>query len=166
MPRRKRLAYRCTLLIAAATTSCGVEAQSDSRVQADVSNQDIAEQAFTHVENERCAIDYRISDVWSSGFNAELEIMNKSEETAEGWTASLSFTNGEQVVSAWRSHLTRAGDAPVFTHASYNAVLAPGGTASFGFRGQGTPKAPTNFLLNGVSCSRANPDSTDRKSVV
>lgn len=52
----------------------------------------------------------------------------------------------------------QGGSTVTATNGSYNATIAPGGTASFGFLGSmaaGTNGTPTGFTLNGATCTTA-----------
>ena len=51
--------------------------------------------------------------------------------------------------------VTQSGSAVTATNASYNAAIAPGGNAQFGFQGTwaSNDANPTAFTLNGTACS-------------
>jgi cellulase/cellobiase CelA1 len=100
-------------------------------------------------------VSYAVND-WGSGFVATVSITNGGTSAINGWTLRWSFTGTQQVTNAWNSVVTQAGQAVTATNASWNAALAPGATATFGFQATYTAANPnpTTFTLNGAPCTR------------
>jgi hypothetical protein len=68
-----------------------------------------------------------------------------------GW----SFPGDQKITSAWNATVTQSGSAVSATNLSYNAVIAAGGNAQFGFQGTwaGNDSSPSAFTLNGAACT-------------
>lgn len=70
-------------------------------------------------------------------FGATVTITNNSTYTISTWTASWSFTAGQAVIagSPYSANVTQSGSAATATPlGSYNAVLAPGASTTWGFK--------------------------------
>lgn len=91
---------------------------------------------------------------WGTGFEGKYTITNGGSTTISGWTVQFDLPANVSISSAWDGRLTKAGTRYTVTDAGWNAVLAPGGTASFGFTGpySGTFGPPSNCALNGAGC--------------
>ncbi len=102
-----------------------------------------------------CSVNYAVND-WGSGFVATVSITNGGTSAVNGWTLRWSFTGAQQVTNAWNGVVTQAGQAVTATNASWNAALAPGAAATFGFQATytATNPTPTTFTLNGAPCTR------------
>jgi O-glycosyl hydrolase len=59
------------------------------------------------------------------------------------------------VTQAWNATLAQSGSAVTARNVSYNGAIATNGAASFGFNGSwtGSNPVPSNFALNGVTCT-------------
>ncbi|HEV7655785.1 MAG TPA: cellulose binding domain-containing protein [Mycobacteriales bacterium] len=92
---------------------------------------------------------------WGTGFEGRYTITNGGSATISGWTVQFDLPANVSISSAWDGRLTRAGNHYTVTDAGWNAVVAPGGTASFGFTGpySGTFGGPSNCALNGAGCT-------------
>ncbi|MEU7588571.1 cellulose binding domain-containing protein [Micromonospora sp. NPDC049230] len=103
----------------------------------------------------RCAVKYTANS-WNNGFTADVLISNTGSSAINGWTLNYSLPGGQQVTNAWNATVSQSGSAVTARNISHNGSIAPGGTASFGYQGtlSGSYSSPTNFSLNGASCSR------------
>jgi len=101
-----------------------------------------------------CQVSY-VKNEWGGGFTANLTITNTGTTTVNGWTVTWSFPGDQKVTNAWNANVTQTGSAVTATNLSYNATIAPGGNAQFGFQGTWTSNdtSPTAFTLNGTACS-------------
>jgi lysophospholipase L1-like esterase len=81
----------------------------------------------------RCAATYRVISQWGGNFQGEVGVQNTSTTASTGWTASFTFTGGQQVSQAWNATVTQSGAAVTARNVTYNGVLAPGASTSFGF---------------------------------
>ena len=106
-----------------------------------------------------CSIQYVVSNQWSTGFSATINITNTGSTPINGWTLQFSFANSQVIQpSPWNGTFTQSGSAVTVSNLSYNGSIAAGGgtlSSAPGFNGSwsGTNAAPTAFALNGVACS-------------
>jgi cellulase/cellobiase CelA1 len=72
-----------------------------------------------------------------------------------GWRLAWTFANGQTVTEIWNASVSQSGAAVTMTSLSWNATLAPGASANFGFIGtwSATNAVPTGFSLNGLACA-------------
>ncbi|MEV4513828.1 cellulose binding domain-containing protein [Dactylosporangium sp. NPDC049525] len=81
----------------------------------------------------RCAATYRVISQWGGNFQGEVAVQNTSATASTGWTATFTFTGGQQVSQAWNTTVSQSGATVTARNVTYNGVLAPGGSTSFGF---------------------------------
>ncbi|GGL14293.1 glycoside hydrolase family 3 N-terminal domain-containing protein [Mangrovihabitans endophyticus] len=100
-----------------------------------------------------CRVAWSTND-WDSGFTAAVAVTNTGSVALNPWTLRWTFTAGQQVTQAWSASVTQSSTAVTATGESWNASLAPGATASFGFNAThtGSNPRPTAFVLNGSAC--------------
>ncbi|SDT20243.1 cellulose binding domain-containing protein [Actinoplanes derwentensis] len=101
-----------------------------------------------------CAVKYTVSSQWQGGFGADVTITNLGDPLT-GWNLTWSYGAGQTVTQAWNATVPQTGTAVTARNVEYNAAIATGGTASFGFNGSwtGSNPAPVNFAVNGVACT-------------
>jgi len=101
-----------------------------------------------------CAATYTVTNRWEGGFQGDVSVTNRGE-LLRGWTLTWSFGNGERVTQAWNADVTQSGANVTARNVAWNADLASGATASFGFLGSwsGSLGTPTGIALNGVTCT-------------
>ncbi len=99
------------------------------------------------------AVFARTSD-WGTGFSGSYTITNGMSVTMNTWSVSFTLPATEKVTSLWDGTLTTSGNTYTATNKSYNAPLAPGATATFGFNASagGTEADPSACTLNGNPC--------------
>lgn len=109
----------------------------------------------TGVGSGACTVTYTKPSTWNGGFTASVKIANGSNEAVRGWQLVWDVPSGQQVSSAWSSTITVAGGKATAKGAAWNADIAAGGTAEFGFNGttSGAVTDPVSFTLSGVSCA-------------
>ncbi len=92
-----------------------------------------------------------VEHTWQTGFIASFAITNASMAPMSDWKLEFDMPAGQSVLHAWNSTVTQSGTHFVVTPANWNRVIAPGGSATGGFRGvlSGTYSPPTNCVLNG-----------------
>jgi hypothetical protein len=102
-----------------------------------------------------CRVAYRTNS-WSTGFTADVTITNAGSTAINGWNLQWTFPGNQQITSAWNGVSTQNGQSASVANASYNATIAPNGSASFGFQASysGTNADPTDFRLGGTACTR------------
>ncbi len=69
---------------------------------------------------------------WETGFCADATVRNESAETV---TWEVSATLPGEITSIWNAETWLDGELSIFVGVEWNATLAPGETASFGFCG-------------------------------
>lgn len=92
-----------------------------------------------------------VEHTWQTGFIARFAITNASMAPMSDWKLEFDMPAGQSVVHAWNSTVSQSETHFVVTPANWNRVIAPGGSATGGFRGVliGTYSPPTNCVLNG-----------------
>lgn len=103
-----------------------------------------------------CQVAYTVNQ-WSTGFTADVTVKNTGSTAINGWTVAWSFPGNQQVSNAWNTTLTQSGANVTAANAPYNASIASGATASFGFQASysGSNSRPASFTLNGAACTIA-----------
>lgn len=93
------------------------------------------------------ACSYTVTNNWGAGFTGEIKVTNNTAQTVNNWSVSWQETN-VSVTSAWNA--TLSGSNPyTATALGWNATLAPGASASFGFQTNGSAGSPK---INGSLC--------------
>jgi lysophospholipase L1-like esterase len=97
-----------------------------------------------------CSATYTKTNEWSGGFQAEVRVTNPGTTATNSWTVTLTFANGQRITQVWNAGTTSTASPYTITNESYNNVIPPNGTTSFGFLGSwsGTNTNPT------ATCSR------------
>jgi cellulase/cellobiase CelA1 len=92
-----------------------------------------------------------VSHTWQTGFIAHFTVTNSSMVQLTDWKLEFDLPVGESVSHTWNSAFTQSGTHVVITPANWNRMIAPGGSATGGFRGvlSGTYSPPVNCVLNG-----------------
>lgn len=91
-----------------------------------------------------------VTSTWQTGFIANFVITNSSTVPMTDWKLEFDLPIGESVRHAWNSTVAQYGTHYVLTPANWNRIIAPGGSATGGFRGvlSGTYTPPSNCVLN------------------
>ncbi|MFJ7043144.1 cellulose binding domain-containing protein [Streptomyces sp. NPDC101112] len=102
-----------------------------------------------------CAVTYKITNQWSGGFQADVQLANTGTSAWSGWNLGWSFPNGQSVTQLWNGAHTQSGAAVSVKNIAWNANVAAGSSVSFGFTGSwsGTNGRPTAFRLGDQSCT-------------
>jgi Cellulose binding domain len=97
---------------------------------------------------------YQAGSNWGTGYSGQYTITNGGSAAVTGWTLSFTLPTGTTLTSLWDgSYTDKAGQVTV-TSDSWDATVAPGGTATVGFETEssGTAGQPTDCTINGASC--------------
>ena len=103
-----------------------------------------------------CSVTYQASPWTESpgvgGFTANITVTNTGDPVS-GWTLAFTLPAGQSFTQGW-SAAWSGTNALTARNLDWNANLATGGTASFGFNGRwtGAYSSPTAFTLNGTAC--------------
>ncbi len=104
-----------------------------------------------------CKVTYTISPQSASAFGAALTITNTGSTAWTSWTLTWTFANGQTIASLWNGIESQSGANVTITNESYNGSIAAGSSySSVGFNGTWngvTNAVPTNFAVNGTTCS-------------
>jgi len=92
-----------------------------------------------------------VEHTWQTGFIAHFTVTNASMAPLSDWRLDFDLPVGESVLHTWNSSFTQSGTHVVITPANWDRTIAPGGSATGGFRGalSGTYSPPANCVLNG-----------------
>ncbi|UMB72034.1 cellulose-binding domain-containing protein [Mycobacterium paraterrae] len=92
-----------------------------------------------------------VNSTWQTGFIARFAISNSSAVPLSDWRLEFDMPIGESISHTWNSTVAQSGTHYVLRPANWNRIIAPGGSATGGFRGvlTGSYVPPSNCLLNG-----------------
>ncbi|MPY64706.1 cellulose binding domain-containing protein [Streptomyces spongiae] len=102
-----------------------------------------------------CAVTYKITNQWSGGFQADVQLTNTGTSAWSGWSLNWSFPNGQTVSQAWNAAYTQSGSGVTAKNVGWNGTVAAGSSVGFGFTGSwsGANGKPTVFQLGDQSCA-------------
>jgi len=80
-----------------------------------------------------CGATYKVVSQWGGSFQGEVAVTNASATASTGWSATVTFADGQQVSQSWNASVTQSGATATARNATYNGGLAPGTSVSFGF---------------------------------
>ncbi|MCP4839419.1 MAG: hypothetical protein GY894_08690 [Planctomycetes bacterium] len=107
--------------------------------------------SLTTFVTAQSVVTFRVTSSWEGGFNGEIEIENTSQSSIDGWT--LDYSGGPAISSLWNGNWESDGQSTSITNTDWNAVLAPGDTATLGFGANGVlEENVSGCTLNGVAC--------------
>jgi Cellulose binding domain/Fibronectin type III domain len=95
---------------------------------------------------------FSIDSDWGSGWQGKYTISNGTSSTVNTWKVEFDLPAGSTLGSYWDTLASQSGTHVTATNRSYNAPLAPGAGASFGFLVSGSGK-PTGCKINGAACA-------------
>jgi len=102
----------------------------------------------TSTGNASCS--YTIVTSWDTGFVAEISITNNANLAINGWEVGWTYDDGSVVTNTWNVVFNGTGSGPYTASSlSWNALIQPGQTVSFGFQGNHTGNTiPVNVSGN------------------
>jgi lysophospholipase L1-like esterase len=91
-----------------------------------------------------CAATYKTTGQWQGGFQGEVTVTNTGTTSRSAWTVAWTYAGGQQITQLWGGTLSASGSSVTVRNASWNGLLAPGASTTFGFLGSwnGTNTAP------------------------
>lgn len=89
-----------------------------------------------------CTGTYSTTSSWPGGFQGQVVVTNTGSGTLNGWQLAWTFPGGQRITSLWNAAYTQSGANVTASSASYDASIAPGGTATVGFTADGSTAAP------------------------
>jgi predicted carbohydrate-binding protein with CBM5 and CBM33 domain len=96
-----------------------------------------------------CTVTYSITSTWPGGYQAQVTVTNPTTFTLYGWTVGWVLADDETIGNSWNGTLSVAGSLATMKNADWNNVLAPGGSATFGFT---TNQASSPVTPTSISC--------------
>ncbi|MCZ7424780.1 cellulose binding domain-containing protein [Micromonospora sp. WMMA1949] len=102
-----------------------------------------------------CRVTYRNQSEWPGGFVAAVTVQNTGTAPVDGWIVTFGFPGDQQVTNAWNATVGQTGATVTARNVDWNRVIAPDGSATFGFQGRwgASDAPPTAFSLNGAPCT-------------
>jgi cellulase/cellobiase CelA1 len=89
-----------------------------------------------------CGATYRVISQWSDGFQGEVTVRNGGAAATSNWTATFSFTGGQQITQSWNATVTQSGTTVTARNLTWNGSLAPAASATFCFLATGSTTPP------------------------
>ncbi|MGW0761076.1 cellulose binding domain-containing protein [Streptomyces sp. NPDC002814] len=104
-----------------------------------------------------CAVTYKVTNEWSGGFQADVQLSNTGTSAWSGWSLNWTFPNGQTVSRLWNADHTQSGSAVTAKNVGWNGTVGAGSSVSFGFTGSwsGANAKPASFKLGDQSCAIA-----------
>ena len=113
-------------------------------------------------ESEDCMITYKETSAWGNYVNADITIKNEGKNQQANWKLSLIFDG--TIDNIWNADILSSEEGNCIIAAkTYNSVIKPGQTVSFGFQAygkNGKPAVPKEIKLVKDTPSK---DETDNK---
>lgn len=108
-----------------------------------------------------CKIDYSAKD-WGSGFGATVTIGNVGTAAVDGWTLTYSYAGNQTLQQGWNGVWSQTGKRVTVSSTTWNAAIPANGSVSAGanFSYSGTNTTPTDFAVNGATCTGTPPTTT------
>ncbi|MEU1007659.1 cellulose binding domain-containing protein [Streptomyces sp. NPDC005890] len=102
-----------------------------------------------------CTVTYKITNQWSDGFQADVQLTNTGSAAWNGWSLGWSFPNGQKITQLWNAGYTQSGPAVTAKNVTWNGTVAAGSSVAFGFTGSwsGTNAKPASFKLGDQTCT-------------
>jgi hypothetical protein len=105
-----------------------------------------------------CHVTYTLNSAWTAspnGFTSQVTIANTGTTTINGWSLAFAFPGDEQITANFNGGFSQTGENATLTNASYNGIIAPGGSTTDGFQGTwiNSHANPTSFAINGTTCT-------------
>ncbi|MEN8908313.1 MAG: cellulose binding domain-containing protein [Clostridiales bacterium] len=109
----------------------------------------------TNTSDEIYSISYTIQNDWGSGGSINIVVTNNSSSTINTWTLEWSFPGNQQISSYWNCDIIQKNATVSASNIEWNGTISSGANVSFGFNINytGSNNIPTNFTLNGISCT-------------
>ncbi len=92
------------------------------------------------------SVEYRLTNDWQTGYNAEIVITNNTDKNLEGW--HLEFDYDAKIDTIWNAAIDKnENNHYSISNADYNSVIAPNSSLTIGFLGHDLNGEPQNFVL-------------------
>ncbi|MDP9841335.1 poly(hydroxyalkanoate) depolymerase family esterase [Streptosporangium lutulentum] len=101
-----------------------------------------------------CRVTYTMNS-WNNGFTTAVTVTNTGTAAITNWSLAFTLPGGQAVTSAWNATVSSSGGQVTARNLAYNATIAAGASAGFGFQAThtGNTGKPASFTLNGAACT-------------
>lgn len=147
LPRRVIAMVAGAAVLVAAGVVIGTVVQGDRPSSSAQTNSTTATTTVTTAT--ACDARYEVTNSWPGGYQVEVTVRNTSPGGLTGWTITWQPAAGHTIGNLWNGTLTQNATAVTVTDAGHNAVLAAGGTTSFGFVAAGPEPARPAVTCSG-----------------
>jgi hypothetical protein len=93
----------------------------------------------TPAQDRTCTASYRTTQTWPGGFKGQITV-TAGPEGLSRWAVTWGLEGDQLVQYAWNANLDTTGSVVTASSVAYDAVLTGGGSASFEFVADGTPR--------------------------
>jgi hypothetical protein len=102
-----------------------------------------------------CTVTYKVTNQWSGGFQADVQLTNTGSTAWNGWSLAWSFPDGQQVSQMWNAGYSQSGQTVTAKNVNWNAGVAAGASVTFGFTGSWSSAngRPTAFKVGDQTCA-------------
>ncbi|GAA3986647.1 cellulose binding domain-containing protein [Streptomyces plumbiresistens] len=102
-----------------------------------------------------CTVTYKVTNQWSGGFQADVQLANTGSTAWNGWSLGWTFPDGQKVTQVWNAEYAQSGSAVTAKNVGWNGTVAAGSSVGFGFTGSwsGTNTKPAAFKLGDRICT-------------
>jgi serine/threonine-protein kinase len=110
--------------------------------------------AAARADEQRCRVDYQVSEDWGSGFKANVAVTNQGSAALRDWQLAFAFASDQRVTAAEAATWDQTGRNVVTRPTRPASRLDPGASAEIGLTGRyvrGNP-LPAAFDLDGSPC--------------
>jgi predicted carbohydrate-binding protein with CBM5 and CBM33 domain len=80
-----------------------------------------------------CMAMYSVTNSWSGGFQASVEVMNHGTSPSSHWKVTWKPGDGTTINSLWNGVVSNSSGNVNVANAAYNGTIAPDGNTTFGF---------------------------------
>jgi cell division septation protein DedD len=101
------------------------------------------------------SVSYQDVTGWGTGYTGQYTITNSGGAPTTGWTLGFKLPAGTTLTSLWNGTDAVSGGQVTVTNASWDAVIAPGGSAQVGFVTSdpgGSAGDPQDCTIDGAPC--------------
>jgi cellulase/cellobiase CelA1 len=97
--------------------------------------------------NGACTATGTVQSQWAQGYVMQVRVTNSGNARINGWTVTTTLPSGHQRTNHWNANVATNGQTLTATPMGFNASLAPGQQADWGFQASrnGGSALPTSF---------------------
>jgi cellulase/cellobiase CelA1 len=87
---------------------------------------------------------------WPGAYQGSVTLTNTGSRATSRWTAFWTFGDSQVITQLWGGEVSQSGAAVTVNNVSWNAVLNPGASVTFGFLANA---GTTNRIPADITCS-------------